>query len=172
MTVEVQTLEQFLEYFLSRPIGFVTMAQFSGEVRVHEKVTTYTLFRFPPFQVELVLLNPETEWPGEHRHPNVDTVEVDLNNAVVFTKNGEVRSNPDFTVPVEISPGLVVSCNCVRLLPTDLHGISKVSEKGAAILSVQKWLNDLHPTSIGLDWSGKPTCEGHAKQIAAEVGSV
>jgi hypothetical protein len=165
------TLEQFLHWFLNEPIGLISVG--SNACLWHESVITFNLFRYKRFQVELVLLRGSSEWPGEHRHPDVDSVEVDLNNSVVFIKNGERRHSPDFQVPVKINAGkLVQMCNCVRLLPTDLHGISKVRDRGAAILSVQEWLNGKEPMSVGLNWDGVPVSFGHKAQLETIPGAV
>lgn len=156
------SLEAFLHWFLNQPIGLVTLM--SAESYWHESVITQTLFRHDRFQVELVLLRGNSEWPGEHRHPDVDSVEVDLNNSVVFTKNGEEKSTPEFQIPVPIG-GITQLCNCVRLLPTDRHGIKKVGPGGAAIISVQEWQNGVKPSSVGLNWDGVPVSYGHQAQL-------
>jgi len=130
---------------------------------------TMTLFRHPPYQVELVVLLPNSPaWPGEHRHPNVDSYEVAWYNSVDFTKNGELCNGPELVVPVQIG-GVVDNRLCVRLLPTDWHGTTPL-KKGAALISVQKWLNGVTPTSVGLDWDGEPTTPGH-KTILSERGN-
>lgn len=163
-------LIDFLHWYLHQPLALTTVAP--GGVLWHESVITTTLFRYHQFQVELVVLRGNSEWPGEHRHPDVDSVEVDLNNSVIFTKNGEKRSTPDFSVPVKLNGGsLLTQCHCVRLLPTDLHGIAEVKPGGAMILSVQEWLNGVAPLSVGLNWDGIPVSYGHQAQLETIPGA-
>jgi hypothetical protein len=162
------SLESFLSWVLNQPLGLMTLM--SQESYWHESVITQVIFRYDRFQVELVILRGDSTWPGEHRHPDVDSVEVDLNNSVVFTKNGEKRNTPDFQVPVQIGQ-VTQYCNCVRLLPTDSHGICEVAPGGAAILSVQEWLNGVAPSSVGLNWDGVPVSFGHQNQLETIVGA-
>lgn len=125
-------------------------------------VITTVLFRADPFQVELVIKLPGAPaWPGEHRHPNVDTFEVSWFNTVNLTKNGKVVTGPELIVPVKISGDQFVEAECVRLLPTDWHGAGDQTE-GVVLLSVQHWLNGITPNSVGLDWVGNPATDGHA----------
>lgn len=165
-------LTNFLNWFLRQaPVGLLKPPEQDGTLVVHESVLTLTLFRCPPYQVELVILLPNSPaWPGEHRHPNVDSYEVAWYNSVDFTKNGKLCNGPELVVEVPVAgSNHIQSAFCVRLLPTDFHGTTPL-KKGAALISVQKWLNGVTPTSVGLDWIGEPTTDGH-KQILAERGN-
>ena len=167
---EADDLTKFLYWFLQQaPIGMLKPPEMDGTLTVHESVLTMTLFRCDPYQVELVILLPGSPaWPGEHRHPNVDSYEVAWYNSVDFTKNGKLCNGPELVIPVQVGNVKLHAC-CVRLLPTDYHGTTRL-EKGGALISVQKWLNGVKPTSVGLDWDGEPTTAGHAK-ILAERGN-
>ena len=124
-------------------------------VTAHDLVTTMVLHRSHNFQAELVILHPSDKvWNGEHRHPNVDSIEVDLYDCCGLTRNGKVVETPDF-----------VLCGkpCVWLKPTDFHGITQ-KLSGDSLLSVQMWLNGVRPTSVGFDWEGAPVSDGHKQQ--------
>lgn len=163
-------LTNFLFWFLDSPIGLIkppdpVAGKACNTLTVHESVLTLTLFRNPPFQVELVILLPGSPaWPGEHRHPNVDSYEVAWFNTVNFTKNGKVQNGPELIVPVRVADTQFTLCGAVRLLPTDFHGTNQLVE-GGALISLQHWLNGVEPTSVGNDWIGAPTTPGHAKLL-------
>jgi hypothetical protein len=156
-------LTTFLYWFLEAPIALLKPPEV-GAVTAHESVVTLTLLKVPPYQVELVTLLPNSPaWPGQHCHPNVDSYEVALFNSLDFIKNGEVCNGPERVVPVKYC-GTTLHAGCVRLLPTDWHG-TKPLKGGAALISVQKWLNGVEPTSVGNDWKGEPTTPGHAQLL-------
>lgn len=127
----------------------------ASQIMHHESVTTTILHRREDLQAELVIGHPNgLKWPGEHRHPNVDSVEVAVFNNLGFTRNGQVVTAPDF---------IVHDMLCVRLEPTDWHGIPFMP-LGFSLISVQQWLNGMAPSSVGLDWEGDPVSPGHAEQ--------
>jgi hypothetical protein len=167
---EQDALTQFLYWFVRQPIAMLKPPEVPGVITVHESVLTITIFKAPPFQVELVILLPNSPaWPGEHRHPNVDSYEVAWFNSLDFIKNGKICNGPELVIPVPVEGGFTVPAFCVRLRPTDWHG-TKPLPMGAALISVQHWLNGVEPTSVGNDWIGEPTTPGHAK-ILAERGN-
>lgn len=128
-------------------------------IRNYGVVTTISLHREGQFQTELVISHPETpEWPGEHRHPNVDSIEVEVFDCKGLTRNGEPVTKPDVRFEGR---------NLVHLLPTDFHG-SKAAKEGIALLSCQKWLNGVEPSSVGLDWIGEPVHENHENLIGTD----
>lgn len=162
----MDALTEFLHSSLNSRIGLATLAPRSQTtVMAHSSVSTFVLYRHQQFQLELVLIHPGSpEWPGVHRHPNVDSYEVALFLPIQFKKNGELVPGPELQVPVDLGVGTILA-DCVRLRPTDWHG-ALAQPQGAALLSVQQWLNGVEPTSVGLDWEGQPTTEGHAQQLA------
>lgn len=158
-------LTNFLFWFLNQPIGMIQCPEEPGTLTHYESVFTLTLYRNDPWQVELVIIKPGLPpWPGEHCHPNVDSYEVTWYNNVNFTKNGKVVNGPELVVPVELAKGSFALAKCVRLKPTDYHGINNLPE-GGSLISVQRWLNGVKPTSVGNDWRGQPTTEAHAELL-------
>jgi len=126
------------------------------DIMHHESVTTMVLHRYGCFQTELVIGHPNAkEWPDEHNHPNVDSVEVSLFNCSGFIRNGAVVNEPDF---------IVNGRACVILNHNDKHKVPVV-KNGFCLLSIQQWLNGKEPTSVGLDWEGEPVSEGHKAQL-------
>lgn len=91
------------------------------------------LYRQPPYQVQLFIIPPNCEI-DDHIHPNVDSYEVYVSGDIKFRINGEVSEE-----------------NVIRVYPTSFHGGS-FGPQGGCFVSVQKWLNNVEPTSVGADW--------------------
>lgn len=126
-------------------------------IRNYGVVTTIILDRESQFQTELVIAHPNTAaWPGEHRHPNVASVEVEIFNCKGLTRNGEPITKPDV-----VYDGRYL----VYLAPEDFHG-SKDNTEGISLLSFQKWLNGVPPTSVGEDWLGEPVADEHENLLS------
>jgi hypothetical protein len=124
-------------------------------------VTTIVLHRQGQYQTELVIALPETDrWPGEHRHPHVDSIEVAVWDCDDLTRNG---------VPVRVPDLIYRGRGLVHLLPTDWHG-SKATEHGISLLSCQHWI-DREPSSVGLDWEGQPVHAAHHELIEGTLDS-
>jgi hypothetical protein len=118
-----------------------------------EGVTGFVLFRKDQIQVQLFLVEPNTEIP-DHTHPNVDSYEVYLAGDLAFRLNGEMvlpEQIRDMRNEDGVSQSLYAS---VRVLPNAPHGAT-VGPRGGAFLSIQHWLNGVPPTSVGDDWDGK-----------------
>lgn len=122
---------------------------------VHDTVATAVVHREGQFQTEVVVSKPGAPaWPGEHLHPDVDSIEIGVYNTGALTRHGEEVTEADF-----IYNGFPF----VYLDHTCLHG-APYKERGFLILSVQKWLNGVTPSSVGLNWHGEPVHPSHAKQ--------
>lgn len=129
-------------------------------IRDYGVVTTIVLHREGVFQTELVIAHPKTaEWPGEHCHPNVASIEVEVFDCKGLTRNGAPIEKPDL-----VHEGRYL----VYLAPDDYHG-SKNNENGISLLSCQKWLNGVEPSSVGLDWKGAPVADAHENLLQEEA---
>lgn len=113
-------------------------------------VTGIVLFREGKYQVQLFIISPNCTI-SEHRHPNVDSYEIYL-TGMTFTHRHKTmttseadKSSADGTA---IGRGLII-----RVKPNDMHG-GVSSNSGGSFISIQKWLNDILPTSVGNDWIG------------------
>ena len=114
-------------------------------------IISLVIYRSVPFQVELFIVPHAPSFFTEHRHPNVDVVEFPLAGVNRLYINGvQVHSDLDTAEWVQ---GLQKS-PLIQIKPTDLH--SGDSHSPYAFLSIQKWLNGVTPTSVGLDWDGEP----------------
>lgn len=118
-----------------------------------------TLFRVPPFQVQLFLFRAgATIVP--HSHPDVESYEVYVGGDMVLTKLGQNVTFPEFVKP---NAHGVTECNggMVRVPAGCEHGgwvnnnVFLPHSPGGAFLSIQYWLNNTIPESIQYNWHGK-----------------
>jgi hypothetical protein len=160
--LQLQPSKGLLNYTQSFLDGFtfvhIPLPMTKYTVLHHESVTTVLLHRGlvneVNYQTELIMLHPRAEeWPGEHRHPHVNSIEIGLYDASMLTRFGVIQEKGDFSYK-----GL----QCLYLDHTCYHGFVQ-KRFGAVALSCQEWL-DIEPTSVGLDWEGQPVSEGHKRQ--------
>jgi len=152
--MEFDSLPSFARWFLSQPFralrpprSLVYFYQTEGGI-----VISTVLCRHGQYQVEL-FAGPGPGFFPPHRHPNVDSIEVMLGGDVGF-RVGERTVFSEAQLASTASDGAsLVTGQRIRVRPTDQHGAS-VGEAGGAFLSIQRWLNDVEPTSVGLDWDG------------------
>lgn len=137
------TLDDFLKLWCSR-IVFRMPAEtpLDMEGRLHGVV----LYRDAPWQVQLFSVSPNGEIP-DHIHPNVDSYEIYLSGEIAFRHSGIYITTPEMWVDTTKLFGLKI-----RVLPNDSHGGS-FGPKGGAFLSIQHWLNNVPPSSVGYDWA-------------------
>lgn len=128
-------LEQFLNWYMT------SRAQCppSGEIINDDgRVSEVILFRQGQFQVQLCVVQPNTEGP-DHIHPGVDSFEVYMGGDIIFRKDRE-QFMPQ-------RPGK----DTLRIYPNTSHG-GTFGNRGGMFLSVQRWLNGVEPTFISRDW--------------------
>lgn len=128
-------LENFLQWWMENRNIQVDFEDLNRLV-FDDQLSGVVLYRQPPYQVQLFLVPPNCEI-DDHTHPNVDSYEVYVNGDVDFRVNGEISSE-----------------HVIRIHPTTSHGGS-FGERGGCFISVQKWLNDVTPSSVGADWKDK-----------------
>ena len=95
------------------------------------------LYRQAPYQVQLFIMPPNSHIE-DHIHPNVDSYEVFIGGDIAFRCNGQEY--------VQNTLGAAI-----RVFPESWHG-GTFGERGGCFLSIQKWLNNVSPTSVGHDW--------------------
>lgn len=127
-----------------------------------------TLYRAGAFQVQLFLFPAGTDVP-EHRHPNVDTIEMHVAGALDFRVAGEPTVPRDFLADRRAAAGAVDVSRWwgrgVRVRPGAWHSLA-VGAGGGAFLSVQHWLCGSAGESVGRDWEGRPVNARHALELA------
>jgi hypothetical protein len=147
---EPMSLDGFVRYFLALDFAHMAPVEFFN----FGPVLSLVLYRDPIWQAELFILLPGTGFPREHRHPDVDACEYDLDGAIPFQINGRAGES--------LWPGAARPLYEVN--STDWHGVGDVP-KGGHFLSLQRWKNGVAPTSVGLNWCGTPVSEEHRRML-------
>jgi hypothetical protein len=145
-------LETFFDLYISEPRPFFIPAQ--NSIHFVEGTLAIVIYRHEEFQVELVAAKPYHGAP-EHRHPNVDSIEVYLGGSIMLMIEGEVIIPSALAYAVTPENGLSAArCMYRRIRPNEWHS-GETGKHGGAFLSVQHWLNGIPPTTITDDWEGK-----------------
>jgi len=155
-------LTNFLKWYLDA--GQRIFTPLDNSIHFVEGLTSLCIYRYEPFQVELVTVKPDVYIPP-HTHPNVDSYEVAL-------KGIEFYSNGGTTLPMWFADKQAEGTNLsaahyqfVRVTPDDEHS-AKAGPNGGCFLSVQHWLNGVKPTAVGMDWKGGTSMgDNHDNQI-------
>ena len=158
-------LTSFLEWYLDAGVQMCTPLERS--LHFVENLTSLVIYRHEPYQVELVTVKPNTYIPP-HTHPNVDSYEValrgmdfELHGKVILPLWWAMKGNDSNNLPNEWY-------NKIRVLPGSEHS-ARSHETGGCFMSVQKWLNGVEPSAVGMDWKGGSETMGasHDSQITS-----
>lgn len=155
------TLEDFLHWFLRQPMrGWHSSALYDyGPVR------SLVVYRHGSYQVELFTIVANAGFPEEHRHPDVESYEVHMCGQIQLTLNGVLSCPTRLRLP----HGRRQYVTHIR--ETDWHGAAPLPT-GGAFVSVQRWLHDVPPTSVGLNWEGKPVSVQQQELLASSTSAV
>jgi quercetin dioxygenase-like cupin family protein len=151
-----RTLAQYARFIQSQPVTAFNVPVDVPVSRFQERssdpntpdglVVTRVLDRRGQFQAEIVciLASEKGGTFGEHRHPNVNSIEWFLGGDLNFV----VKNQP-------------IQTECHGLLwvrSQDWHAV-KVGPKGGMLISIQHWDKGVEPTSVGHNWEGPPHVE-------------
>lgn len=161
-------LAHFLSWYLQNMTGIY--APVENGIHVCEGIYGMVIYRDPPYQVQLFTVAPDTVIP-EHVHPNVDSYEVAL-TGMEFYCNGKTvmpmwfnNSKDEINDEAKYWGLAQGAYNYIRIEPETKHGALS-GPTGGAFMSVQRWLNDVEPTSVGNDWYGEATMgPSHTSQV-------
>lgn len=149
MSASSRSLTEFADWYLSTLYGKLSLVPHDG-VSVVNPGMGLTLYRQPPFQVQLFLFRPN-ETILEHAHPNVDSYEVYLCGQMLLTLHGKPAFREE---DIKVLPDGRCAGNGqrVHIPPGAVHG-GTIGPLGGAFLSIQHWLNN-NPGPIHEDWIG------------------
>lgn len=142
-------LVAFAEWFLTQPL--IALTPPVVPVLSQGQVAHVVLYRDNQFQVEQYLLMQKNAVFPPHRHPHVDTIEVDVAGEMLFTVDG-VATRGNTTLRVQTPYGGEIEKPAVRIRANQEHWVT-VGDTGGAFLSIQEWIGG-EPTSVVLDWDG------------------
>lgn len=112
----------------------------TSETNFNGTLSGVVLYRHNEYQVQLFIVQPNCVI-DPHIHPNVDSFEVFVGGDIEFMCDDEWFKQTEL-------------CDSIRVRPSSWHG-GRFGPKGGVFLSVQKWLNNVPPTSVGDDWHDK-----------------
>ena len=141
-------LQQFAKRFLTGRINWWNVPR-TNAITNYGTIIGIVLYRKEQFQVELYISPYNIAAFAEHTHP--DVMEFSLTGDADLVVNGQpCYSKEDAQSWLQ---GLLPTLP-IHIAPTSIHG--GVSRTPYAFLSIQHWLNNVPPTSVGLNWAGKP----------------
>lgn len=129
---QFETLEEFKDWWLRKR----SLRPPLNSIYKYPGLTTVTLYRRGQYQVQMVSTEPNVA-VAEHCHPNVDSYEVALAGMGDVAIAELLRNTKNMPMHVHIPAGC-------------MHG-GKSSPQGGIFLSIQKWINNIPPTCVGLD---------------------
>jgi len=150
---EFRSLIDFFRWFRCQALEDLCILNDAGTEFIFGKMIIHgmVLCRRPPYQVELFVgYGPGTV--PEHAHPNVSSIEVALSGGIRFLVEDRVVLSGKM-LETDANGAMRGKGAIVRIREGIRHG-AVVEAKGAAFLSVQRWLNGAEPSSVALDWEG------------------
>lgn len=146
-------LAAFADWFLAQPLIALRPPVYG--VHFYGDLMSVILYRDEEYQAELFIVRPDaSERCGEHGHPDIDSMEVAISGELYFTLNGRPIRNRKRVRAVSPDGALATYGEQVRVRPGEPH-TAYVGQDGGCFLSLQRWLNGVKPSSIGLNWSGE-----------------
>jgi hypothetical protein len=153
-----QELRQFLEHYF---VGdAIKLRPPQDCLLAWEGITTMVLYREGQFQVELVIVEPDTKIPA-HCHDDVESYEVAIGGQLEFfvdgTQSGFFREPRADGVSRDLGKFVPVRADA-------WHG-GRSGPQGACFLSVQRWRDGVAPDRVGRNWHGPAMGERHAAEL-------
>ena len=147
----VTPLQQFAKRFLTGRINWQAIPRTNAIINFGN-IISFVIYRKGQYQVELFIVPHKVSSFTNHRHPNVEVIEFPLSGVNTLFVNGK-EAHTDLQAQQWLSGE--VDSPLVPIHLTDYH--SGTATMPYAFLSIQLWLNDISPTSVGLDWIGAPS---------------
>lgn len=158
---KTNTIEEFAEWYKQN--NYPIRPPFEDCVYVTDNSYSYVLFRQGQFQAEIYLVRPNSSSP-EHSHPQVENIILLLGGDPAATYDGVMDSMPIFTQPRADGTSPIFGMMGPKITDKHTHALH-TGNKGAAFLSLEKWPDNVRPTSVVVNWKGAALGEMHEKHI-------
>lgn len=151
-------LKEFKNWFLKNN---TIQVPYDNPLMFIDGIFGITLYKKKPYQVQLFICEPNTEIT-EHSHPNIDSYEMFL-YGMEFSHKGKIIIDKRMSMLRKKNIPRLANVT-LRIKPNDIHGALS-SNKGGSFISIQKWLNNINPSHVSKDWTGKPLGKKHKIQL-------
>lgn len=152
------TVEQFAEWYEENQFP-IRPPQHNAIFRT-DNASALVLFRQGQFQVELYIGDPNSITP-EHSHPGVESIIMFISGEGTTTVNEKEVADPrPYFNKVNEDGTSILFKQKLRISPSDSHGLTSYS-KGFAFYSIEKWPDNIQPTSVAAHWHGETTGNLH-----------
>lgn len=135
------TIEDFTNWYLDQRMPL--MIPWDAEVIRTDDATAICIFRRPPYQVELYLIHPGLT-VQRHAHPGMDVITMTLGGGKIDTKSITGTSTSWGDISENLKNG-------------EFHGgqVALRESMGFALMSFEKWPDDVPMSSAAIHWQGK-----------------
>lgn len=157
------TLEEFVDWYKKN--NYPLRPPFEDKVYVNDNSHSFVLYREGQYQAELYLVAPNSYVPP-HSHPQLENIIIVLGGEMDL-KNGEnyYDLTPFFDEPAPNGTSKLFGASTLKMVPGVEHEVN-IFGKGAAFISMEKWVDGVKPTSATLEWNGPPVGEIHKQQLS------
>ena len=159
------TLEEFVDWYKSN--NYPLRPPFEDPVYVNDNSHSYVLYREGEYQAELYLVAPNSYVPP-HSHPNMENI------IIVLGGEMDLRNGKDyydltnfFDAPSPTGTSKLFGISTPKMTADTPHEVN-ILNKGAAFISLERWMNGSIPTSATLRWNGEAVGEIHKQQLKDE----
>lgn len=164
------TLEQYLVSIirnsnLMERVFALSNEDYERDIYGCKGLCSYLLHRDGEYQTQ-VFKTPENFVIPEHTHPNVDSYEIFVSGEVAFTHSGRWMSAcADKCKDVFLhTSNEIIKTTAIKVDAKDPHG--GFSGKGGHVfLSIQKWLHNVKPKCVAIDYSGGTMSTKHFEDV-------
>lgn len=148
-----KTVEEFAAWYKAE--GMPIQPPKEDPIYVTEISYSYVLYRKGQYQAELYLVRPNTGSP-DHSHPGVDNIILLFGGDIGVKTNGTINMiPPDVDIFGLLGPTIVSG---------DTHALH-VGDRGGAFLSLEKWDDNIKPTSVTIRWQGETCGDSHTALV-------
>lgn len=153
------TIEEFAAWYKAN--NYPVQPPFEDCVYVTDISYSYVLFRQGRFQAEVYLVKPNAN-SEEHSHPGVENIILFWGGDAATVHDGVRTECPNRLSQKADGTGTAFGVMGPKITDANTHAL-QTGDKGAAFLSLEKWPEDVKPTSVVVNWKGAPICKEHAK---------
>lgn len=159
------TLEEFVNWYKAE--GFPIRPPFEDPIYITEMSYSFVLYREGQYQVELYLIKPDSESP-DHKHPHVENIIMVWGGDANTRVDGVLKEYPAWlNDKAENGTHKLFGMTGEKLTDEQTHAVI-TGQKGAALLSLEKWADHIPPTSVTINWMGDPVGPSHANLVSPE----